>query len=1527
MQQQKFIALKSELSTADEKVQTLENQSITAKFKEQTLAQEIELLRQSNDWHEKELKARAAEQATFRKEKNARIAELQRTNEDLNSTIEQLKRMESTLRQQLDALTLKADNALGRIQTLEGQAADADKNFQLDLGSAQRLADLQRQSAETARARLQELQDVVESVKDSAAEEIGQLQAEIETERADRQAVDAKVAELEQEVERLTNATAAAQSTASRPATPVKSGLMSSLFSPRRPGTPAGLTPASARNKGNLNFTQLVSEVNELKSELDSERRRNTALTAQLDELIQDLESRGPGQEEVRLERQRIEAEITEMSSLLDNAMAERDAAVDDLRQGQGDLESVQSESKVLRQQLRDLSAQLRLLLVEMQAREQGLETLDAADQARLQSILNGALESEPDTDHTSAGNFITQRLLLYRNVNELQEQNQQLLKLNRGLAERMEGDTAKARESEVADSLRELDEARDRIQRYQDEVKTLTTQAHGIVCERDMFRRMLSHRGPIPNNISLQSAFGQSVDGRSDAPSTPRHGDASEIDMNQTPRTKEVSDYAKLVKDLQSHLDATRSEAAISHTTLKEQLNTLSRERSEFQSETVKANGQLSLAHERHEMLQTNYRMLQGENTELQKRTSKLAESAAVQDLRTQQVAEELIEAKTLADGMRSETANLRAERDLWKRIETRLTDDNSTLRDEKARLNKLMANLQSMQNERELADSETRRKLQSRIEHLETELDGMRKRLEAELDDNKKATQRKDHELEQNKIRIDEMIAGHAGLREDLVAAKTTRQQLEARIEEYKMDLRSAEDKAQALQHHQQEMSAAAANSVEAAAEIQETVDVVAELRRELETAQRDLQATAQQVEQYKTISQATEEQLESMVQTNDQYHEEMDTILAEKQDTISRLDQRIEDMTSELSTTNKQLSDVRLQHDETSVQLEQQKVALLADVARLQDENDRQTETAKLYQEDLKAQAEIAQQAQQSYDDELVRHADAAKALRAVREEYNNLRKDVAAIRAEADAAKLSLAQGEDSWSGVRLRYDGELAELKTGRTDLQAQNKLLHEQLETISQQASALHQQRSIIEEDNSEHTATDPSIANMQEVIRYLRQEKEIVDVQHELATQDARRLRQQLDYVQAQLDDTRLKLDTERREQTDRANNSQAHEGLLQTINELNVYRESSAMLRQENQQVRKDLKIKTEEADAVYTQLQPLQMQVTQSEEELQTKAEEMKLLENDRDMWRERTQNIISKYDRVDPAELEALNTRVSDLEREKTELVEKQQEMMQEVRTEAEAGWQEKKTKIIDQAKARSREQVLKLRECEEKLSAAREEKVLVDSELAQARLEIDALTADRDTAVSAGNNQLTGDVDDQGEADKEKDIQQTDDSSEVLEAMEARAVEAEQRAETTSQTVLELEAQLADAQSRIDELESQVVSHRIAKHYSSTDVRPSRLSSSSSSTSSPTKAVMQMWPLLMRSPRRYAIGLRRSNKNWRVFVLRSTCRTRSLRPRPRGPSQPRSKRSNRPLMLSMKSARQSSKHQRRLKWRA
>ena len=1419
-QHTKLLSLRREVGQLEERNQSLENAASTQKFKEQSLQQEIDLLKRNNEWSSNELQTRSQEHAKFRKERNALISSLQRELEESNATVEALQRTETTLRQRLEEVQGKVDEAFARNATLMDDFAKKEQDFRTQIDSTKRLADLQAQNASTHKARLQDVQGQVDQIKDDAAEEIGKLQAEIETERSDKEQAEQKIADLELVIERLEQ-----QPRASVPGTPVRNGGLEPS-TPGRFGSPA--IPGSAQKIArNLSHTQLYSQYIETKEALTAEERRCSKLQEALDELIQEFETRAPELGELRQEQDRLAAVVLEYSQHLEESDKNREAAVKESQRWEGEATAAAREGNILRQQLRDLSTQIKILMVEAQSREQGLGEMSATERFEVERAARGELEEGALDELSSTGRLISERLVIFRGVSELQSRNEQLLRLTRELGDKMEGEEAREKERQSAADAAEVEELRQQVERYKDELQATATQISSYVKERDMFRRMLQHRGTLQPDADMQAMFGQSI-----MPSTPqRNGGGMEP---PTPRSKDVEDLNKLLKEQQIFFDQFRNESTTDRRMLKDQVDTLAREKGTLQADLARAQSQLTLAGERFEMLQSNFTALRNENNELQKRSQSLSENAARQDIRTQQVAEELVEARSLADSLRNENANGKAEKELWKRIESRLTEDNKSLLDERSRLNKLVSDLQNLQNERELAESESRRRLQTRVDTLEAEVTDSKKKLESEIEDSRKAALRREYEENQSRTRIDDLVKSLGNVREELIAAKTTRDQLQGRVDEMKIELRSAEEKVNALQpkptpraddgneqsNGDEELSAEQRLSLE-----------VSDLKRELEHAKSELDSAREQVEQYKSIAQSTEEELANFNETSVQYREETDRVAAEKEARIRELEQRIEDLSQELSTSNTELSELRTQHDDATRVLNEQKAISDAELARLNDDAERYAEEKKLYQEDLKAQAEIAQQAQQSYEDELLKHAEAAKSLQAVRNEYNELRTEVAGVRAEAEASKASLEQAEESWAEQKEKFERELQDMKTRRSDVDAQNKLLHQQMEAFSSELKTLREGRVMPSANEGERADSPPAggeTGSLQEVIKYLRREKEIVDVQYELSIQESKRLQQQLDYSNGQLDDVRQKLAEERRQSSDRVANEGSTNKLLQTINELNLYRESSTTLRNEARQAREKLDEKIQEIERLAAEIEPLKSRVGELEGELESKDGEMKLLQNDRDHWRERTQNIISKYDRVDPAELEEIKQQLATLKAEKERLEAEQAPLKAEVegfegritaaKEEASANLTDRLEKFKEQAKEQNRKQNSRLSDSKALVETLQADQAKLNSELESVKAELEQTKTERDDAVAKAESAATAANAAAAAAALEKSGQeegQVTEGGEENAKLQARIDEAETQASNHASRAESLAAETQALQTRVRELESQV----------------------------------------------------------------------------------------------------------------
>ncbi|KAL8742872.1 MAG: hypothetical protein Q9190_004717 [Brigantiaea leucoxantha] len=1342
--------LRKEISALEQEAQNAYAATSSAKFHEQSLQQEIEHLKRNNDWLDKELKTKSQEYTKYRKDKSVRIAELQRHNEEATNDADALRHSERALRSRVEELGQKIEEQLVRIQNLGNEATARTEQFNVELNSANRLAELTRNAANNERSRHQDLLAQLENIKEASQEEVARLGAELDTEHGLREDAERRIEQFESQVENLEAEIGKlrSQDRADGMFNTVVNGHSSS---PRRDGSPAfrAFSSTPSRLKGGLTFTQLYSEYSELKSQLAAERQHRDRLQTSVDEMIQDLESSRPEVEEVRAENNQLHANIDEMSSLLDVVGKEKDLAMRNVRKIEGQIEVKSREGEVLRQQIRDLSTQVKILLFEIDRRDKGLRDFSAEQQLQLERLARSEWNDEVAEGISDTDRLINEELVMFRDIAQLQQQNSKLLNLTRQLGDQMEREEASRKEKEAAKDPKDYKQL---YERCQDEIKSLVTQSHSYIRERDMFRRMLTHRGAIPRGSDINSMFGESVNG-AEAPATPSH--VGPLDgVNQSPISKEMTDYAKLLKEMQAHFDAYRNEASIDRSTLREQVDSLSKTNSELRSEVSRCQGQAMLDHERFEMLQANYAMLKGENTELQKRLQFYSDNAAKQDLRTQQAAEDLVEVKGLLDSMRNENANLKAEREFSKSIEKRLTEDNETHFNERNRLNSLNASLQTLLNERERSETETRRKLQAQVDAHEKDLQEVRNNLAREAEELKRAIARREYDNQQSQKKIDDLVSGLSLAREGLVAAKTTKDHLQIRVDELTIELRSAEERVQVLQPPPAPQTAdsgdaEALNDGNAALTKEQDLAVqVSELKRDLELTKAELENARNQVEQYKAISQSSEEELQSLNEAQELYRQEMDSTIDNRDATIRQLEQRIKDTESELSATDLELSTLRRKEIENGRRLAEQKSAFETEITQLKDQDDRHATAAKYHQEDLKAQAEIAQQAQQNYENELVKHADAAKALQRVRSEYNDLKIEIVGLKVDAESARSSLAQNEESWAESRERYERELSDLKTGRENLNAQNERLHQQLDNLGSQISGLQKHPITNEIDGSAEPPTASGIENLQEIIKYLRREKEIVDVQLELSAQEAKRLKQQLDYVQSQLDDTRLKLSQQRRQEMDSERTALNHTKLMETINELNTFRESNVTLRNESRMAQASLAQKVKEVKDLADQIDPLRVEVRELQNDKETQLGETRLLQEDRDRWRQRTQDILQKYDRVDPAELEALKTQISTLEIERNDLVLAKQSLEEQLitqNTQAQEQSKEKvedlKSRLTEQFKARSKQLSNTIREKDTSLQAAFKDKQDLEQRLASLQEELESLRSERDTAIS------------------------------------------------------------------------------------------------------------------------------------------------------------------------------------------
>lgn len=1277
---QKNLKLNQELTSAQQTAQNAQGAANTFKITESRLRSELQMAERNAEFWEEEQKKKAQELNQVRKDKTGTISKLQSENQDLRSEKESLENTIRQLRKQLEETQTKLTQAFQEKQQAIELAASREEGLRQDLDATKRLVNMREEQSNSLKARVNEIDSRIEQIKRDGEDAVRRISEELEqTRRAHDQAAN-EVETLQGEIARL-EAVVASRSSESQPGSAPQTPrpLNGSVFG--RPSSPFA-TPASVRK--NMSATQTLEKMMEYKGLLASEKKRYERLAKEFEDMVELLESKGPEIEELQAENERLQYEIQNMSHLSDESFKERDLAKKTSRKAEADLKTAQTEINIARQQVRDLSAQMQIMIFNLE--HQGQE-LSLEEQLQLQRLERG--NSTDDMSDVDA--LISERLVVFKDIKGLQEKNQDLLRVIHQLSEDIKNSEDAEAKHQAAKDREEVIRLQDTIKEWEDKIRSMVVQHEAVVKQRDMFRRLAESRG--------SHVGGPAIDGENGVLSSIEDNGASILGGDNT-------DYATVLRELQQQYDSHRAEWNTDRDTMKKQIDTLSSERTSLQAENAKVNSQLGFKDSRYEMLDSNFKALKSENEQLSKRIREQSENLSKQDIRTQQAAEDLVEVRSQVESLRNENANLKAEKKLAKDIQERLSQDNESLTQERSRLNEVVATQQRLQNERDLGEAETKRRLQTQADSLEEELKTAKRKLSEQEEQGKQLQLRKDFDGQQFQKRIDELSSNLGQIREEYAATKTTKEHLQARVDELTIELRTADERAERLQPRPTPRPGSLAPqsaSQESDERIQELIHEVTDLKRDLELAKSRLENAEAQATQYKELSQANEEELTSLQSAQDQYVQEVDASLAAKDATIKELNERIEDMSGELGRSNSELSTLRDSQDEVARRFQDEKSVLEDEVKRLRDQEENYSASAQFHQQDLRTQAEIASNAQQQYEEEVAKHGQTAATLQAVRTEYNQLRTSAATLRAEAESAKATLLQNESSWEERRKKLEQEMSDLRARRDDADKQNKILHSSLESMQNEVTKLQEARASADESMEEIPVqvTTSSEAGLREMANYLRREKDILEVQLDLKVREAKQLQQSLTYSQSQLDDARVKLEQERQSQSNSDRSAMSHKDLMEKLEQLNLFRESSAALRAEKRQLETQLAEKSARLTEFEEKVQPLEAHIEELNSQIEHKQAEIDQIRNDRDYWQKRSEDIIAKHGKTDPAEVEQLKETIATLEHERDTLREAEQplkdkvEELEKALQDKEASWQDTRGKLVAQFKERSR----------------------------------------------------------------------------------------------------------------------------------------------------------------------------------------------------------------------------------------
>ncbi|XP_007436992.1 nucleoprotein TPR [Python bivittatus] len=1195
------------------KLDELQTSALSVKHREQRWEQEKELLQNQNTWLNTELKAKTDELLVLAREKGSEILELKCGLENKKEEVSRLEEQVTGLKQSNDNLQKHVEDLLEKLKEAKEQQASMEERFHNELNAHIKLSNLYKSAADDLEAKSNELTQAVEELH-KLLKEAGEANKETRDCLAEMEQAKAAVEkELKEKISKLEKELDNANDLVS--ATKRKGAILSE-------DELAAMSPTAAAVakvvKPGMKLTELYNAYIEAQDQLLLEKLENKRINKYLDEIVQEVEAKAPILKRQREEYERSQKAVASLSAKLEQAMKEIQRLQEEADKANKHASVFERENQRFEIQVKDLSQQIRVLLMEL-------------EEARGNHVIRDEVSS---ADISSSSEVISQHLVSYRNIEELQQQNQRLLVALRELGDAKEKEEQEATSLKISELQNQLGEAITELEKLRESRHHQMQLVDSIVRQRDMYRILLAQTTGVAIPLQAPSILPEELS----LTSTPKRlsGSLPASTPASVPviESTEAAEAKAALKQLQEFFENYKKEKAENDKLLNEQNEKLQEQVTDLKSQNTKISTQLEFASKRYEMLQDNVEGYRREITSLHEKIQKLSATTQKQEQIINTMTQELRGANEKLTVAEVRAENLKKEKDILKMAEIRLTQQKESLIAEHRGQNLLLTNLQSIQVILERGETETRQRLNNQIEKLEREIAQMKKKLENEVEQRHTLSKNQDIHLLDAKRQCETEVSLHANTKELLKNAQKEIAALKQQLHNMEAQIAS-----QSLQRAPGQGQPSIGEDVDdLVSRLRQSDDQVNDLKERLKTA-------TSNVEQYRTMVVSLEESLnkekqvteevratvEARLKESSEYHSQLEKKLMEaekeKQELQDEKRKAIENMEQQLSELKKNLSSMKSELQEA---LQRANTAL---------GNEQQAKR------DCQEQAKIAAEAQSKYERELMLHASDVEALQAAKDQVAKNSTIKQQLEEAAQKAESTLRESRASWEERERTLKDETSKLASRCEDLEKQNQLLHEQLETLSDKmmASMKEGMSGALNVSLSEEGKSQEQIV---EILRFIRREKEIAETRFEVAQVESLRYRQQVEHLERELHELQESLNAEREKVQVTAKTIAQHEELMKKTETMNVLIETNKILREEKEKLEQELQQMQAKVRKLEADIMPLQESNAELSEKSGMLQAEKKLLEEDVKRWKARTQHLLSQQKDTDVEEYRKL-----------------------------------------------------------------------------------------------------------------------------------------------------------------------------------------------------------------------------------------------------------------------------------------
>ncbi|XP_061166094.1 nucleoprotein TPR-like [Saccostrea echinata] len=1240
-----------EKTEAQAQAAEFQSQVVTSQFTQKRLEDEKEALQRQIDLLNKDLSEKTQQLFNVRKEQSARNLDLQSRLEEQTDENQHLQNTIDALRKTNAEQVKKIEQYIEKLQDAHNNQVQADEQFRQELEANQKLSDLYKGQASDLEEKCKELMGAVDELRKllkeasvSYTELQNQHQSDVEQLNVELTDRENQIQNLRKELE---NANELIEEIKKKAAT---SEHVETLF-------PNAAATSKLVNSG-MSLTQIYNEYMQASENLYLEKEETKRLNSYIDTILQEIEEKAPLIRKQREDYEQSLETIEQMNKQLDAALLESQNMRIEADEANRKYNYMKRENQKLQQQTEDLSKQVQFLVKEI-------------EEVKGRRIIQEDDISCVDISSTTSSEVISGHLVTFRNIEDLQRQNQRLLGVVRDLSEKRDEEESLAAEEKTKDLKEQLERALSEMQELKSARDRQATMVESIVRQRDYYRVLLQ-----------QKEDGQVLEMTSTTAVTPLKSPILRSPLKSPAHVpdKALEEVKSAFKQCQEEFDRHKTEMKEQVRMLNEELREKESKLSEMLRQNMKLSSQLEYGAERNKILQGNAEGYKKELASLSEKEKKLFSSVAKHEQTINTLRQDLLSTQEKLSRAEAQCHHLRTEKELLRSAEQRLLLDIDNLRREKTSQSMLMANLQSIQNTLEHSEREVRSRYTNKIEKLEMELNTARRNLKATQDEHKAVVELWENQTKQLRQQLEGEIKNHENVKKIL---QDTRRQLE----EAKAQLKTTEANLVEAQRRSENGLRTAPVTAPDRAPPANTEEVktlkyqVTETKREVQNLKEQLERGKQHVTEYKSIADNLQKALTEQTECTNQMEEQLRREKEEKQSVLERLkaiegesQKQTEEMMKGLDEQHKLNGDLKKQL--TKLQMELEEAVSTRDSALAREAASR---------EECNQQVQMASEAKDKYQRELMLHAADVEALAAVKKQLEDFHSKLAIEQEIRIKAEKDLEEGRNSWLEQEKILKEECLRLEKRSEELSSQNDILHQQMEKMSNDVLSI--QRAVTRSGSPQKLAdlsfdedTARSTEQLQEVIRFLRKEKEIAQSKLEIVQTECNNVKYRYETQKKELEDMRKALTEQQIKAQANVQTASQHADLMRKVENLNILTDSNKLLREDKnrlEQLVQELEAKVSNLEA---SVNPLQASIRDLTAEKEALLIERNTLKNEVDRWKSRANHLIEQANRTDPdehrkilLERDALKLRVKQLFDESSKNSQEKEKLTRDLKT--------------------------------------------------------------------------------------------------------------------------------------------------------------------------------------------------------------------------------------------------------------